>query len=606
MVQVEIPAKDLGHPAARNYQKWTQSTGLLFKGYILESTAPAVCAGIGGTNMSAPEPVNTSRQPSTGRKGPTGGGGEVVSMVSSPVLEPASSEPSIGPSRRLQPSSSAPGGLRDDEAQLLDDLFGTSQKKKQADPPLRTSASRPTDAMSRTTSLPSALPAPYIRGRRELGKQAPVFTVHRTTMLPKRDSATTGSKSDPRDVLNDFSARREASRKDLPRPEPKPVGELDFSPLPTSNMNATYKTPDFTPTPPRRSFAASSPTRNDDVGSPPAMVDDIDLSILDMPEEPLFLPEDELPLSILPRSVSASEPPKEVSVRAPPVMAGPPPAAVAGPSRTDHNFGFEPRDAIIFEPGTYDIILLIDVREVKNKRDEDALRKELSEKGINIEVKNLNLGDMLWIARSRSPHLRADERECVLDYVVERKRLDDLCGSIRDGRYDEQKVSRLNRVPRSILVLICGLPYQFRLNNSCLRNVYYIVEQWNIAGYLGPADSGNTTAQAVATARSQTQVTDGFFVKDTHKLSETVEYLRLLTEIIVETHQVGNVQFEIDGEALTVLERMLRCMSSRLVISREETTTTFKVTFANVTPQHHITPHWTPTNHSTRRPQIVR
>nr|MBC9702457.1 ERCC4 domain-containing protein [Leuconostoc sp.] len=204
------------------------------------------------------------------------------------------------------------------------------------------------------------------------------------------------------------------------------------------------------------------------------------------------------------------------------------------------------------------------------------------------------------------PHLRADERECVLDYVVERKRLDDLCGSIRDGRYDEQKVSRLNRVPRSIFVLICGLPYQFRLNNSCLRNVYYIVEQWNIAGYLGPADSGNTTAQAVATARSQTQVTDGFFVKDTHKLSETVEYLRLLTEIIVETHQVGNVQFEIDGEALTVLERMLRCMSSRLVTSREETTTTFKVTFANVTPQHHITPHWTPTNHLTRRPQIVR
>jgi hypothetical protein len=79
---------------------------------------------------------------------------------------------------------------------------------------------------------------------------------------------------------------------------------------------------------------------------------------------------------------------------------------------------------------------------------------------------------------------------------------------------------------------------QFRLNNSCLRNVYYIVEQWNIGGYLGNPDSGNTTAQAVATARSQTQVTDGFFVKDTHKLSETIEYLRLLTEVIVETHQV--------------------------------------------------------------------
>jgi crossover junction endonuclease MUS81 len=46
------------------------------------------------------------------------------------------------------------------------------------------------------------------------------------------------------------------------------------------------------------------------------------------------------------------------------------------------------------------------------------------------------------------------------------------------------------------------------------------------------------TAQSIATARSQTQVTDGFFVKDTHKLSETIEYLRLLTEVIVEAHQV--------------------------------------------------------------------
>jgi hypothetical protein len=279
-----------------------------------------------------------------------------------------------------------------------------------------------------------------------------VLTVHRASMLPKRDSVASGSKSNPRDVLNDFSARREASKKDVPRPEPTPVGELDFSPLPTANMNATYKTPDFTPTPPRRGFGASSPTRNDDIGSPPALVDDIDIPLLDLPDEPLFLPEDELPLSILPRSISIPKP-KEVSVRAPPVMVRPPQAAIPERSRTDQDFDFSPRDAIIFEPGTYDIILLIDVREVKNKRDEDALRKELSEKGINVEVKNLNLGDMLWIARSRSPHLRADEKECVLDYVVERKRLDDLCGSIRDGRYDEQKVSSQSRLIRRNLVL---------------------------------------------------------------------------------------------------------------------------------------------------------
>lgn len=40
-----------------------------------------------------------------------------------------------------------------------------------------------------------------------------------------------------------------------------------------------------------------------------------------------------------------------------------------------------------------------------------------------------------------SGQLRAPAgRELVLDYIVERKRMDDLCGSIIDGRFREQKV----------------------------------------------------------------------------------------------------------------------------------------------------------------------
>ena len=34
-----------------------------------------------------------------------------------------------------------------------------------------------------------------------------------------------------------------------------------------------------------------------------------------------------------------------------------------------------------------------------------------------------------------------ERRELVLDYIVERKRMDDLCSSIKDGRFKEQKVS---------------------------------------------------------------------------------------------------------------------------------------------------------------------
>ena len=33
-----------------------------------------------------------------------------------------------------------------------------------------------------------------------------------------------------------------------------------------------------------------------------------------------------------------------------------------------------------------------------------------------------------------------ERRELVLDYIVERKRMDDLCSSIKDGRFKEQKV----------------------------------------------------------------------------------------------------------------------------------------------------------------------
>lgn len=36
-------------------------------------------------------------------------------------------------------------------------------------------------------------------------------------------------------------------------------------------------------------------------------------------------------------------------------------------------------------------------------------------------------------------------RELVLDYIIERKRMDDLCGSIIDGRFREQKVSQTTR-----------------------------------------------------------------------------------------------------------------------------------------------------------------
>lgn len=56
---------------------------------------------------------------------------------------------------------------------------------------------------------------------------------------------------------------------------------------------------------------------------------------------------------------------------------------------------------------------------------------------MNFEVRRLSVGDFLWICRDESNK----DNELVLPYIVERKRMDDLASSIKDGRFHEQKVS---------------------------------------------------------------------------------------------------------------------------------------------------------------------
>ena len=83
--------------------------------------------------------------------------------------------------------------------------------------------------------------------------------------------------------------------------------------------------------------------------------------------------------------------------------------------------------------------MVLDTREIESKSSRDNFSEAIRSKGINVETRALRLGDVLWIARRRDG-LGGEEDECVLDYVVERKRLDDLCHSIKDGRYTEQCV----------------------------------------------------------------------------------------------------------------------------------------------------------------------
>ena len=83
--------------------------------------------------------------------------------------------------------------------------------------------------------------------------------------------------------------------------------------------------------------------------------------------------------------------------------------------------------------GSYTIQLVMDNREIHSQSDKERLERQIGEGGIDYSLRALDIGDALWIAKSTSG-------EYVLDYIVERKRMDDLVGSITDGRFHEQKV----------------------------------------------------------------------------------------------------------------------------------------------------------------------
>ena len=106
---------------------------------------------------------------------------------------------------------------------------------------------------------------------------------------------------------------------------------------------------------------------------------------------------------------------------------------------------FEP---IRLNPGTFTIELILDNREIRARTDRDYIQDELVKKGVNPIIRSLELGDALWVAKCTDPAMLSrygeEGDEIVLDWIAERKRLDDLVGSIKDGRFHEQKVRQLS------------------------------------------------------------------------------------------------------------------------------------------------------------------
>lgn len=129
-------------------------------------------------------------------------------------------------------------------------------------------------------------------------------------------------------------------------------------------------------------------------------------------------------------------------------------------------------------------------------------------------MRALELGDAMWVAKFHDPKFLSqygeEGDEVMLDYIVERKRLDDLIGSIKDGRFHEQK---------------------FRLRRSGMKNVIYLIEEFAVS-YDANAAIAMKYQEMVASAIASTQVVNGYFVKKTKNLDDTIRYLARMTLLL--------------------------------------------------------------------------
>ncbi|KAJ5792791.1 DNA-directed DNA polymerase family X beta-like N-terminal [Penicillium pulvis] len=173
-----------------------------------------------------------------------------------------------------------------------------------------------------------------------------------------------------------------------------------------------------------------------------------------------------------------------------------------------------PVEPIPLPQGTFTVELVLDTREVRTKTDRDYIANELIKQGITPQVRALELGDAMWVAKCHdsaflSRHGEEGE-EVMLDWIVERKRLDDLIGSIKDGRFREQK---------------------FRLRRSGIKNVIYLIEEFSITH---PEAGGGAQKyqEMVASAIASTQVVNGYFVKKTRNLDDSIRYLARMTLLL--------------------------------------------------------------------------
>lgn len=146
------------------------------------------------------------------------------------------------------------------------------------------------------------------------------------------------------------------------------------------------------------------------------------------------------------------------------------PAATVTASRTDITWQ---GPAIRLPQGRFEIQMLLDSRETRSRKDRTFFLDELRRLRVPCQSRALDVADVMWVAVPTADSYDMDElkyerrkqmfrqndqqqlgledapldagnldgaQDIALDFLVERKRLDDLVGSIKEGRFQEQKV----------------------------------------------------------------------------------------------------------------------------------------------------------------------
>ncbi|PGH32910.1 crossover junction endonuclease MUS81 [[Emmonsia] crescens] len=186
---------------------------------------------------------------------------------------------------------------------------------------------------------------------------------------------------------------------------------------------------------------------------------------------------------------------------------------------------------ITLPPDSFTVELVLDVREIRSVKDRDYIANELIKKGITPVVRSLEVGDVLWVAKCKDPTFLArhgeEGDEVMLDWIMERKRLDDLIGSIKDGRFHEQK---------------------FRLRRSGVQNVIYLIEDFADVGA-----AGSKYYEHVSSAIASTQVVNGYFVKQTRNLDDTIRYLARMTKLLREMYTTASTANTTNQSPLSII-----------------------------------------------------